>query len=155
MARCARVEDCPSLDGLGVGGDCLEEHRCCKSIVMGGGREAVVKSNIVVRFTATDTRPYPSELSKLLERRERKLVRLLLLGHLLLRCHRDLRILPDVIHHCGALLGRGHCHGHPLPVLPRRWLPRSILCGVVGDCRQMLLLLLLAGGRWGTAGCRR
>jgi hypothetical protein len=72
------------LDGLGVGGDCFEEHSCCKSIVVGGGREAGIKNNVVVRFTATDTRPSLSELSKLLERRERKLVRLLLLGHLLL-----------------------------------------------------------------------
>ncbi len=57
MACCARVKDCQLLDGLGVGGDCLEEHCHCKSIVMGGGREAAIKNNVIVRFIATDTRP--------------------------------------------------------------------------------------------------
>ncbi len=57
MARCARVKDCSLLDGLGIGGDCLEDHRHCKSIVVGGGREAAIKKNLVVRFTATDTCP--------------------------------------------------------------------------------------------------
>ncbi len=57
MACCAQVEDCSSLDDLGIGGDCFEEHRCCKSIVVCGGREAAIKNNVVVRFTATDTRP--------------------------------------------------------------------------------------------------
>ncbi len=57
MACCARVKDCPSLDGLGIDGDCLEEHCRCKSIVVGGGRGAAIKNNIVVRFTATDTCP--------------------------------------------------------------------------------------------------
>ncbi len=83
------------------------------------------------------------------------MARLLLLGHLLLKGHRARRESPGIFHHGGALLRRGHCHGDPLPVLPRRWLPRSILRGVVGDRRTLLLLLLLAGGRWGTAGCRR
>ncbi len=94
-------------------------------------------------------------MSKLLERRERKLVRLLLLGHLLLEGHCARRELPNVVHHGGALLRRGHCHGAPLPILPRRWLPRSILHRVVGNRRTLLLLLLLAGGKLGTSVCRR
>ncbi len=57
MARYARVKDCPLLDGLGIGGDYFEEHRHCKSIVVSGGWEAAIKNNLVVRFTATDTRP--------------------------------------------------------------------------------------------------
>ncbi len=46
-----------SLDGYGVGGDYFEEHLCCKSIVVSGGWEAAIKNNVVVRFTAIDTRP--------------------------------------------------------------------------------------------------
>jgi hypothetical protein len=57
MAHCAQVKDYPSLDGLSVGGDCFEEHCRCKSIVVGGGGEAAIKNNVIVRFTATDTRP--------------------------------------------------------------------------------------------------
>jgi hypothetical protein len=57
MTCCARVEDCSSLDGLSIGGDCFEEHHRCKSIVVDGGWEAAIKNNVIVRFTATDTRP--------------------------------------------------------------------------------------------------
>ncbi len=57
MARCARVKDCSSLDGLGISGDCLESTAAAKALVVAGGREAAIKNNIVVRFTATDTRP--------------------------------------------------------------------------------------------------
>jgi hypothetical protein len=52
IAHCAQVKYCPLLDGLGVGGDCLEEHHRCKRIVVGGGWEAAIKNNVVVRFTA-------------------------------------------------------------------------------------------------------
>ncbi len=97
-------------------------------------------------------------MSELLERRERTLVRLLLLGHLLLGVVRLLLLghlllgghcargkLPDVVHHGGALLRRGHCHGELLSELRRRLLPR-ILRWVVGDGRPLLLLLLAMGG---------
>ncbi len=57
MAHCAQVKDCPSLDGLGIGGDCFEEHCHCKSIAVGGGWEAAIINNVVIRFTATDTCP--------------------------------------------------------------------------------------------------
>jgi hypothetical protein len=57
MACCTQVKDCPSLDGLDVGGDCFEEHSHCKSIVLGGGRKAAIKNNVVIRCTATDTCP--------------------------------------------------------------------------------------------------
>ena len=102
-------------------------------------------------------------MSELLERRERTLVRLLLLGHLLLGVVRLLLLghlllgghcawgkLPGIVHHGGALLRRGHCHGELLSKLRRRLLPH-ILHRVVGDRRPLLLLLLVMGG-WGTAG---
>ncbi len=102
-------------------------------------------------------------MSELLERRGKTLVRLLLLGHLLLGVVRLLLLghlllgghcawvkLPDVVHHGGALLRRGHCHGELLSELHRRLLPR-ILNQLVGDGRPLLLLLLAMGG-WGTAG---
>ncbi len=100
-------------------------------------------------------------MSELLERRERTLVRLLLLGHLLLGVVRLLLLghlllvghcargkLPDVVHHGGTLQRRGHCHGESLSKLHRRLLPR-ILHWVVGDGRPLLLEM----GGWGTAGC--
>jgi hypothetical protein len=97
-------------------------------------------------------------VSELLERRERTLVRLLLLGHLLLGMVRLLLLghlllgghcargkLPNVVHHGSALLRRGHCHGELLSKLCRRLLP-CILRWVVGDGRPLLLLLLAIGG---------
>ncbi len=97
-------------------------------------------------------------MSELLERRERALVRLLLLGHLLLGVVKLLLLgqlllgghcaqgkLPDVVHHGGALQWRGHCHGESLSKLRRRLLPR-ILRRVVGDGRPLLQLLLAMGG---------
>jgi hypothetical protein len=80
------------------------------------------------------------------------MVRLLLLGHLLLGGHCAWGKLPDIVHHGGALLRRGHCHGESLSKLRRRLLP-CILHRVVGDGRPLLLFLLLAGGRWGMARC--
>ncbi len=93
-------------------------------------------------------------MSELLERRESTPVRLLVLGHLLLGVVRLLLLghlllgghcaqgkLPDVVHHGGALLRRGHCHGKLLSKLRRRFLPH-ILHWVVGDGRPLLLLLL-------------
>jgi hypothetical protein len=38
VTRGAGVEDCPLFDGLGVGGDRLEERRSSKGIIVGGVR---------------------------------------------------------------------------------------------------------------------
>ena len=53
MTRGAGVEDCPLFDGLGVGGDRLEERRSSKGIIVGGVRtNRKFMNNIGAKFSS-------------------------------------------------------------------------------------------------------